>query len=82
MKPSRNKKDGQKKPGDLLEVDLGSLRFVSETALTVRGTRRTTTVPKAIVEAMGLREGDRLRWVMFEDRTILLTRARASPKGR
>ena len=62
-----------------MEVDLDSVRFVSETVLTVRGTRRTTMVPKAVVEDMELEKGNRLRWIMFEDRTILLTRARAGP---
>ena len=62
-----------------MEVKFDSVRFVSETALTVRGTRNTTTVPNEVVEVMELENGDRLRWIMFEDTTILLTRARAGP---
>ena len=62
-------------------MELDSVRFVSETAFTVRGTRHTTTVPQAVVEAMELEKGDRLRWIIFENRTILLTRARVGPGG-
>ena len=55
-----------------MQVDLDELAFVSETALTIRGSRRRTTVPKSIVEALGMKDGDRLRWVMFKDGRILL----------
>ena len=60
-----------------MEVDFDSVMFVSETALAVRGSRSTTTVPTEVVKVMGLEKGDRLRWIMFEDMTILLTKARA-----
>lgn len=55
-----------------MEVDLNDLAFVSETALTVRGSRRRTTVPKNIVEALGMKDGDHLRWVLFKDGRILI----------
>ena len=62
-------------------MELDSVMIVLETALTGRGTRRTITVPKEVVEAMELEKGDRLRWRKFKDRTILLTRAKAGPGG-
>ena len=59
-----------------MEVDLDELAFVSETALTVRGSRRRTTVPKNIVEELGMKDGDRLRWVLFKDGRILVIHVR------
>ena len=59
-----------------MQVDLDELAFVSETALTVRGSRRRTTVPKNIVERQGMKDGDRLRWVLFKDGRILLIHVR------
>lgn len=55
-----------------MQVDLDELAYVSETALTVRGSRRRTTVPKNIVEKLGMKDGDRLRWILFKDGRILL----------
>jgi bifunctional DNA-binding transcriptional regulator/antitoxin component of YhaV-PrlF toxin-antitoxin module len=55
-----------------MQVDLNDLAYVSETSLTIRGSRRRTTVPKSIVEALGMKDGDRLRWVLFKDGRILI----------
>lgn len=55
-----------------MQVDLDELAFVSETSLTIRGSRRRTTVPKAIVDELDMLDGDRLRWVLFKDGRILL----------
>lgn len=59
-----------------MQVDLDDLAFVSETSLTIRGSRRRTTVPKAIVDELGMKDGDRLRWVLFKDGRILLIHVR------
>jgi len=55
-----------------MQVDFDELAFVSETALTIRGSRRRTTAPKNIVDDLGMKDGDRLRWVLFKDGRILL----------
>jgi hypothetical protein len=65
--------------GAPMQVDLDELAYVSETTLTIRGSRRRTTVPKDIVDALGMQDGDRIRWALFRDGRILLTRVR---KGR
>ena len=62
-----------------MQVNLEELAFVSETALTVRGSRRRTTVPKNIVDELGMKDGDRLRWVLFKDGRILIIHVK---KGR
>lgn len=57
-------------------VDLNDVEFISETALTIRGTRRRTTIPKAIVERFALQNGDKIRWVVFTDGSILVTKVK------
>jgi len=62
-----------------MQVDMERVMYVTETSLTIRGTRRRTTVPKAIVEALELEDGDRIRWILFDDRSILVTKVRRPP---
>jgi bifunctional DNA-binding transcriptional regulator/antitoxin component of YhaV-PrlF toxin-antitoxin module len=59
-----------------VKIDLEDVEFVTETALTIRGTRRRTTVPKAIVDRFDLRDGDKIRWVLFADGTMVVTKVR------
>lgn len=56
-----------------MQVDLDNVVFISETTITIRGSRRRTTVPKDIVDRLGLADGDRFRWVLFSDGMILVT---------
>lgn len=56
-----------------MQVNLEDVEFVTETTLTIRGTRRRTTVPKTVVDILSLADGDKLRWILFGDGTILLT---------
>lgn len=56
-----------------MQVDLDDITYVSETTLTIRGSRRRTTVPKDIVDRLKLSDGDRVRWVLFKDGRILLS---------
>jgi len=56
-----------------MQVDLDEISYVSETTLTIRGSRRRTTVPKDIVDRLGMTDGDRFRWVLFKDGRILVT---------
>ncbi len=47
---------------------------VEETAVTVRGYRRRTTVPSKIFKFMQLKEGDGLRWIATRDGTVFVTK--------
>ena len=62
-----------------MELDLEELAYVSETSLTIRGSRRRTTVPKNIVDELGMKDGERLRWVLFKDGRILLIHVKHRP---
>jgi hypothetical protein len=58
----------------IMKVDLNDVEYISETSLTIRGTRRRTTVPKVIVDKLQLKNGDKIRWVFFKDNTIYITK--------
>ena len=62
--------------GDTLEIDIDKVSFISETSLTIRGTRRRTTVPKTIVDRLHLKNGDKIRWILFDDETILIRKVK------
>jgi len=57
-----------------MKIDMDEVECVTETAVTIRGTRRRTTVPKAIVDKLGIKDKDKLRWVLFKDGTIIITK--------
>ena len=56
--------------GFLMKVDLEDVRCITDTALTIRGSRRRITVPSELVEILGLKNGDKLRWIVFNNGTI------------
>ena len=55
---------------------MDDVEYITETTLTIRGTRRRTTVPKTVVDRLGLENGQKIRWVMFSDGSILITRVK------
>jgi len=55
-----------------MKVDMNDVEYVTETAVTIRGTRRRTTVPKVIVDKLAIKDKDKLRWMVFKDGTILI----------
>ena len=59
-----------------MQVDMDEVKNISEASLTIRGTRRRTTVPKVIVDRMKLKRGDRIRWILFKDNNILITKVK------
>lgn len=59
-----------------MKIELEDVRCITETALTIRGSRRRVTVPSEIVEILKLKDGDKLRWVIFNDGTINLQKVK------
>jgi len=57
-----------------MKVDMNDVEYVMETTVTMRGTRRRTTVPKVIVDKLAIKDKDKLRWMLFKDGTILITK--------
>ena len=56
-----------------MEVNLNDVVHISETSLTIRGSRRRTTVPVEVVDYLGLSDGDKVRWILMKDGTITIT---------
>lgn len=57
-----------------MRVELDDVYFITETTVTIRGSRRRTTVPKEIVERLSLSDSDRLRWAVLRSGRIIVTR--------
>ena len=62
------------------KIKLEDVAHVEETAITVRGYRRRTTVPSRIFKFMGLKDGDVLRWVAMRDGTVVLVKVKSKEK--
>ena len=58
-----------------MQVNLDEVEYITETTVTIRGNRRRTTVPKTIVEMVDLKNGSKLRWILFKDGTIHISKA-------
>ncbi len=58
----------------MLKPRMEDVVYIEETAITVRGYRRRTTVPSKIFKFMGLREGDALRWIAMRDGSVSVTK--------
>lgn len=56
-----------------MQIEMDDVEHITETSLTIRGSRRRTTVPKPIVDKLGLKDGSKLRWILFKDGSITIT---------
>lgn len=59
-----------------MKIDLDEVKCIKETAITIRGSRRRITVPSEVVDLLKLKDGDKLRWVVLNDRTISITKVK------
>lgn len=55
-----------------MQINLDEVKYITETSLTIRGTRRRTTVPKEIVDHFGFNNGDKIRWILFTDDRLVI----------
>ena len=53
-----------------MQINLDDVEYITETSLTIRGTRRRTTIPKEIVEHFKLKDGHKIMWILFKDDTV------------
>jgi bifunctional DNA-binding transcriptional regulator/antitoxin component of YhaV-PrlF toxin-antitoxin module len=58
-------------------VKLEDIKYATETTITIRGSRRRTTVPKEIVDHFGLGDGDRFMWILLNDGQLILSPRKA-----
>jgi len=59
-----------------MKIELDQVKCIKETAITIRGSRRRITVPAEVVALLKLKDGDKLRWVVLNDRTISLSKVK------
>jgi AbrB family looped-hinge helix DNA binding protein len=59
-----------------MKVELDEVKCIKETAITIRGSRRRITVPSEVVELLNLKDGDKMRWVVLQDKTISLSKVK------
>ena len=55
-----------------MKIELDDIRCIKDTALTVIGSRRRITVPSELVEILKLENGDKLRWIIFNNGMVQL----------
>ena len=55
-----------------MKVELDDIRCIKDTALTIIGSRRRITVPSEVVELLKLENGDKLRWIVFNNGMVQL----------
>ena len=56
--------------GFTMKVELEDVKCITDTALTIRGSRRRITVPSEVVEVLKLKNGDKLRWIVFNNGNV------------
>ncbi|MBU3902220.1 MAG: type II toxin-antitoxin system PrlF family antitoxin [Candidatus Thermoplasmatota archaeon] len=65
-----------------MKINMDDIRYITETALTIRGSRRRTTVPKVIVDDLKLKNGDKIRWILFRDNTVNVAKVKNEKQKR
>jgi len=53
-----------------MKIELEEVKCITDSALTIRGSRRRITVPSEVVEVLKLKNGDKLRWIVFNNGNI------------
>ena len=59
-----------------MKIDLDTVKCIKETSITIRGSRRRITVPSEVVELLKLMDGDKIKWIVLNDRTITLSKVK------
>ena len=59
-----------------MKVDLEEIRCITDTALTIRASRRRITVPSEVVEIMNLKDGDKIRWIVFKNGSVNISKVK------
>jgi len=60
-----------------MKVELENVKCITETAITIRGSRRRITVPSEVVDILNLKDSDRLRWIVFKDGAINISKVKS-----
>jgi AbrB family looped-hinge helix DNA binding protein len=63
-----------------MKIELDQVKCIKETSITIRGSRRRITVPSEVVDLLKLKDGDKLKWIVLNDRTISLSKVKCKIK--
>ena len=58
----------------MVRPDYDDILWMEETTVTARSYRHRTTIPAKIFRMLQLSQGDRLRWLVLKDGSILLSK--------
>ena len=58
-----------------MEINLDDVEYIGETSATIRKSRRRITIPKEVAEQLEVLDGDRIRWILFKDGRLYLSKA-------
>ena len=61
-----------------MKVELEKVKCITETAITIRGSRRRITVPSEVVDILKLKDSDKLRWIVFKDGSIHISKVKSN----
>ncbi len=61
-----------------MQIDLNDVSYIGETTVTIRKSRRRITIPKEIVDYLHISDGDRIRWVLFNDDRLCISKVKSS----
>lgn len=64
-----------------IQVNLDEVEYITETSITIRGARRRITLPKEIVDHFGLKDRDRIIWILFKDGRLIIVPKKVSGKS-
>ena len=59
--------------GDVMKINLDDVAYVGETSVTIRQSRRRITIPKEIIDRLDIKDGDKIRWVLFNDGRLCIS---------
>lgn len=53
-------------------MNIKDILHLQETTLTIRGSRRRTTIPGEILNHLKLKDKDKIRWVLLKDGSVTI----------
>jgi len=59
-----------------MKVDLEEIICIKDTSLTIRGSRRRITVPSEVVELLNLKDGNKIRWIVFKNGSVSISKVK------
>jgi len=61
-----------------MKLDMDGVQHIEETVVTVSGYRHRTTVPSSVFRKLKFQSGDKLRWILKKDGTVIVMKVEAT----